>query len=87
MRRAEAGRRAALGVMLLLPAGGILLLFWALIGPATLVVAAVAALLYGVAKIDNHTGSCLMVTLLALIVVAIMAGLMALLAMVGMHPG
>ena len=71
---------------LLLP-GAIVVLTWSSYGPLILAVAAVATLLYVVAKYDNHTGSCLTVTILALIVVAVVVALMILMAVLGVSHG
>lgn len=50
-------------------------------GPIALAAAAVALLLLLVARVDNHTGSCLMLTILGLLVVLVMMFLIALMAL------
>lgn len=56
---------------------------WIAFGPISLGILLPAALLYVVARYDNHSGSCLMITILGLIVLAVLTLLMVLLAMMG----
>lgn len=56
---------------------------WIALGPVSLAILLPAALLYVAARFDNHSGSCLMITILVLIVLAVLTLLMALLAMMG----
>lgn len=56
-------------------------------GPIFVGLLLLAGLLYVVARYDNHTGSCLMVTILILIVLAVLMLLMVLLAMMGASHG
>ena len=82
------GRRlgaAIVAVSFLLLAGGMVALAWLAVGPFALILPVAAGVLYGAARLDNHTGSCLMVTILGLIVLAVLAILMVVLAMIAMR--
>jgi hypothetical protein len=53
-------------------------------GPAVLVTA-IAAILVAAARLDNHTGSCLLVTIVTLVMVGILLSLLMLVAKMGAH--
>jgi hypothetical protein len=74
------GRRKTLIVAsLVLLAGGGIALAWFAVGPVAMIVPVAAGSLYAAARLDNHTGSCLMVAILGWIVLAVLG-----LAMVGL---
>jgi hypothetical protein len=80
------GRRAKLVRIALAIAGALaaMVAAWLVLGPLWGVPLFILLTLYGVSRIDNHTGSCLMLSLLVLIVVLVMFLLLALLML--LHP-
>jgi hypothetical protein len=58
---------------------------WGLFGGPGLLGVAIVALLVLVARFDNHTGSCLMVTIVLLVTIGILLSLLMVTARVGTH--
>lgn len=83
MDRRNHRRRLAVRASFLVVALAAAAVGWILLGPISVAAWLPAALLYAAARYDNHTGSCLMLTILMLIVLAVLTLLMVLLAMMG----
>jgi hypothetical protein len=80
------GRRKTLvAASLVLLAVGIVALAWSAAGPVVMIVPAMAGSLYGAARLDNHTGSCLMVAILGWIVLGVLAMALIGMAMLAIH--
>jgi predicted PurR-regulated permease PerM len=83
MEKRDLGRRIAIWASFFVGASGAVVVGWMVLGPIFIGLLLLSGLLYGVARYDNHTGSCLTVTILVLIVIAVLLLLMVLLVMLG----